>query len=310
MRCPSLKELPSPPQGKVGWPWTTETPALPESGPDGKPWPKFSLVTPSFNQGEFIEATIRSVLLQGYPNIEYMIMDGGSADESVGIIKKYEPWLTGFVSEKDRGQSHAINKGLERATGGIFQWINSDDRLKPGALEIVAQSIFAEPDAVAWAGDCARMDTSGKVLNVISPRGLSRDELADWATNYIYQPAIFMSLDAIRKVGPLDESLFMTMDMDLILRLTAIGRLARVNGVLAEATIHKDAKTQARRPQIFAEQAIVQCRYGYEHIAKKLITDIAASDWRFRTMIGKITSTGVYRILRPLLKAFGLVGEK
>lgn len=310
MRCPSLKELPKPPDGKVGWPWTQETIPLPESAPDGRPWPKFSAVTPSFNQGEYIEATIRSVLLQGYPNIEYMIMDGGSTDGSVEIIKKYEPWLAFYVSEKDRGQSHAINKGLERVTGDIFHWLNSDDRLKPRALETVALATFADLDAVVWAGECARVDPSGKVLSVIAPRGLTRDELADWSNNFIYQPVCFARLDAVRKVGPLDESLHFVMDVDLWLRLAAIGRFARVKSLLAEAMIHEDAKTQLRRNELYAEQTILQCRYGYENLAKKYISDLAASDLSYRIRLGRITSTPVYRLLRPLLKIFGFVVDK
>ena len=102
--------------------------------PNGEAWPRISIVTPSFNQGQFIEETIRSILLQGYPNLEYIIIDGGSTDESVEIIKKYEPWLTYWVSEKDRGQAHAINKGLERCTGEILAYINSDDYYYPGCF--------------------------------------------------------------------------------------------------------------------------------------------------------------------------------
>src|SRR5437763_13110939 len=105
MRCPTLKELPSPRGNRTGWPWMQEIQQLPERMADGKPWPKISIVTPSFNQGEFIEETIRSVLLQGYLNLEYIIIDGESTDSSVEVIKKYEPWLTYWVSEKDNGQA-------------------------------------------------------------------------------------------------------------------------------------------------------------------------------------------------------------
>ena len=113
MQCPTLSELPSPPPGKTGWPWTEESRRLSSQTPDGRPWPRISVVTPSFNQGKFIEETIRSVLLQGYPNLEYFVFDGGSTDNSVEIIKKYSPWLTYWVSERDNGQSDAINRGLK-----------------------------------------------------------------------------------------------------------------------------------------------------------------------------------------------------
>ena len=96
---------------------------MPPVRPDGSAWPRISIVTPSYNQGQFIEETIRSILLQGYPDLEYIIIDGGSTDQSVEIIRKYEPWLTYWVSEKDRGQSHAINKGFERASGEIRGYI-------------------------------------------------------------------------------------------------------------------------------------------------------------------------------------------
>src|SRR5688572_28969334 len=108
MRCPMLSDLPAPPPGKTGWPWTEETFQLPEAMPDGKRWPRISIVTPSYNQGQFIEETIRSVLLQCYPNLEYIVIDGGSTDDSVEIIEKYKSWLTYWVSEPDKGQVDAI----------------------------------------------------------------------------------------------------------------------------------------------------------------------------------------------------------
>src|SRR4051812_31180515 len=129
MKCPSLAELPPPPPGAAGWPWTEESSGLEEG-----PWPRVSIVTPSYMQGDFLEETIRSVLLQGYPDLEYFIIDGGSTDRSVEIIRRYEPWLAGWVSEKDAGQPAAVNKGWNRASGDILAYINSDDWYYPGAL--------------------------------------------------------------------------------------------------------------------------------------------------------------------------------
>jgi len=110
-------------------------------------WPRLTIVTPSFNQSEFIEETIVSVLDQDYPDLEYIIVDGGSTDRSVELIEKYERWLTYWVSEPDRGQAHAINKGFERATGQIAAYINSDDAYLPGAFATVAQTFARNPRA-------------------------------------------------------------------------------------------------------------------------------------------------------------------
>ena len=151
MRCPSLSELPPPPVGRTGWPWTVESPPLPATKPDGSSWPRVSIVTPSYNQGQYLEETIRSVLLQGYLDLRNYVIDGGSTDKSIDIIRKYAPWIDDSVSEKDDGQADAINKGLARASGEIFQFINSDDLLAKDALQVVARSIQAH-DAVAGVG--------------------------------------------------------------------------------------------------------------------------------------------------------------
>lgn len=155
MSCSVFAELPSAPEGRTGWPWTNDNKDLPELMDDGTPWPKISIVTPSFNQGEFIEETIRSVLLQEYPNLEFIIVDGGSTDLSVEIIKQYEQFLTYWVSERDEGQADAIAKGLARTTGEIECYLNSDDVLFPNSLRTVARK-FIEQKNVTWvSGACS-----------------------------------------------------------------------------------------------------------------------------------------------------------
>jgi len=142
-----LHDLPKPPAGKTGWPWTEASPQSSEKIPEGSEHLRISIVTPNYNFGHFLEETIRSVLLQGYPNLEYIIIDGGSTDNSVEIIKKYEPWLAYWVSEKDEGITHAINKGMEVASGNWINWLNSDDFLLPGALWRLKEIIEKVPQA-------------------------------------------------------------------------------------------------------------------------------------------------------------------
>lgn len=191
MRCPTLTDLPPPPEGKTGWPWTRETPRVPESMPDGKPWPRISIVTPSYNQGQFIEETIRSVLLQGYPDLEYIIIDGGSTDESVEIIRKYERWITFWVSEPDSGQTNAINKGFKRSTGEIVAWLNSDDVYTAGSLCTAAKAFAEQPHVAVIYGKIDAIDADTSILSHISSREFDLEEL--YRRDYIRQPASTLS---------------------------------------------------------------------------------------------------------------------
>ena len=242
MRCPSLKELPSPPQGKSGWPWTEASNRSSDLMPDGSAWPRISIVTPSFNQGEFIEETIRSVLLQGYPNLDYIVMDGGSTDSSVDIIRKYQPWLSFWTSKKDKGQADAINGGLERATGEIANWLNSDDLLCLGALKRIALAHAADKTADLYNGSAVRIDGEGNYGTAYRGLPLSL-EAALQGKIPLPQPAIFFKHASWVRHGKL-KHFYYAMDTDLFMSCLVSGHAHLIGGSpLALMRIHEEAKT-------------------------------------------------------------------
>ncbi|MEO6694999.1 MAG: glycosyltransferase family 2 protein [Ignavibacteria bacterium] len=207
-----LKILPAPPRGKKGWPWTTETD--PRIYDRQSTFPKISIMTPSYNQGEFIEQTIRSVLLQNHPNFEYVIIDGGSTDKTFEIIKKYEPWIKYWVSEKDKGQSNAINKGILKCDGDIFNWINSDDYYYPECFRILAENFDLKKDHIV-VGNYRFFDDAGERSERIIDFRL-RDSLEETiAYVLINQPSTFFRLDILKSLGELDERLSYVMDQDI-----------------------------------------------------------------------------------------------
>jgi glycosyltransferase involved in cell wall biosynthesis len=265
MRFASLRELPPPPSGKSGWPWTEETPQLPEKMPNGSTWPRVSIVTPSYNQGQFIEGTIRSVLLQGYPNLEYIIIDGGSEDKSVDIIGRYEPWLTYWVSEPDRGQSHAINKGFRRASGEVAAWLNSDDQYLPGTLKKVAEQAHRYPEAGAWAGGGRRINSrSGKVIWERLPPGLEFSQILSWKEYYLPQPSCFLNRRVLKDDIYLDESYHLQMDFDLWLRISQKFSMIPIEQILSINLHHSKAKTASLRlkNRAMAERWLILGKYG------------------------------------------------
>lgn len=252
MRCPTLGELPPPPPGKTGWPWTEESPQVPNTTPDGKAWPKISIVTPNYNYGRFIEETIRSVLLQGYPNLEYIIIDGGSTDESVEIIRKYEPWLAYWVSEPDLGQSHAINKGLAYSTGEIFNWINSDDLLMPSALAKIAEAL-GSADAVA--GVVVNFSAQEREIKYSLTKLAARCMIRGETETVYHQPGLWLRREHIARCGGLDESLYYAFDWDLAIRYLALyPNVNYLPVVLARFRLHLGSKTVLAQENFHAER--------------------------------------------------------
>ncbi len=207
-------------------------------------FPLVTVVTPSFNQAPFLEATIRSVLAQNYPRLEYIIMDGGSTDGSVEIIRKYESRLAYWQSERDKGQSDAINRGWERANGEIVTYLNSDDTLRPNAVRLSVEQLNANPAAGLSYGACAWMDAHGNELGVMGGRPFTLPDLI--LQNRLPQPSVFIRRAALDKVGLLDETLHYMMDYDLWLRIALEFPVALVPEVIADFRLHDDSKTAGR----------------------------------------------------------------
>ncbi len=262
MRCPTFSELPPPPRDRHGWPWTEESTCLPPCRPDGSPWPRITIVTPSLNQGQFLEETIRSVLLQGYPDLEYIVIDGGSLDGSVGIIGKYETRLAYWVSERDRGQSHAVNKGFTRATGRIHAYLNSDDLYEPGALRTVAvASLSMQPGKpFIMAGNCAFFEGSNlcRVENSYVP-----PNFMEYLTACpLIQPATFWSSDLSKLNGGFDEKLSFCFDNEFFLRVALQGVLpAIIPHRLARFRYHAKSKSRSQQNLYFEESISMLNKY-------------------------------------------------
>ena len=262
MSCPSLKELPRCLPGKSGWPWTEESPQLPDAIPDGSPWPKVSVITPSLNQGKFIEETIRSVLLQGYPNLEYIVIDGGSTDGSIEIIKKYEPWLTYWVSEPDQGQCYAINKGFDKSTGEIMAWLNSDDTYISNAIASVARYFMDHPESDMLYGEAWYMDEGGHRLQPCryTREAIPRQYLLN--VDPIVQPATFWRQSLWSAIGQLDPSLRWGFDWEFFIRAYLETELHYIPEFLANYRLYNDMKSKTGGETRHAELAKISRRYG------------------------------------------------
>jgi len=177
-------------------------------------WPRITIVTPSYNQGRFLEETILSVINQDYPNLEYFIIDGGSNDNSVDIIKKYEDKIDWWVSEPDEGQSDAINKGFSKATGDFLTWVNSDDILLPGALDTVCKVVKENPSVQWIAGNTVWIDADGKIIRCSRLPHYSR-LLSKMGFLVVGGPSTFFARSLYKTVKGLRLDLFFAMDIDL-----------------------------------------------------------------------------------------------
>ena len=212
-----------------------------------------SIVTPSYNQAPFLEQTIRSVVDQDYPSLEYMVIDVASTDGSAEIIQKYSDRLAWWVSEKDKGQGEAINKGLARARGDILAWINSDDYYLPNAVSSAVKIFEENPDVVLVYGDMLAVDQNGETTNVLKYGQYSLDDLLCF--QIIGQPAVFFRRDVFEKTGGLDPSYHFMLDHQLWIRMAQRGKILHVPHLWAAARYHPLAKNRSK-PVEFGIEAL------------------------------------------------------
>jgi len=219
--------------------------------------PKISIITPSYNQGMFIEQTIQSVIDQAYPNYELIIIDGGSTDETIDIIQKYAPYITYWVSEKDNGQADAINKGLQVATGDIFNWINSDDFLEPGALHAVGNFFHANPHTHVLCGYTRCFWDEDNITSHEYRMGV-RNTIADTITSIeMNQPGTFYKTSIIRELGGINASLRYVFDDELWFRFLCeygLGKVGFIEDRLAQFRLHGHSKSVGEGYELFHKE--------------------------------------------------------
>jgi glycosyltransferase involved in cell wall biosynthesis len=257
--------------------------------------PTVSIVTPSFNQARFLESTMQSVLAQDYPKIEYIVVDGGSEDGSVDIIERYADQLAWWVSEPDSGQTDAINKGFERATGDIFAWLNSDDTYEAGALSEAVAFLQKNPDVGLVYGDANFIDADGRVIGQFNAQQTSLTRLQRGGV-YIPQQSTFWRAKLWHEVGPLDPSFYFAMDYDLWVRLARASEIRYIPQLWANFRLHGDAKTISADERCWPEMLRVHNRDGggyfawiyVRYLARRLLAPWI--NWRRKGMFAESNS--------------------
>ncbi len=269
-------------------------------------FPKISIVTASYNQGQFIEETIQSVLNQKYPNLEYIIIDGGSTDNSFEIIKKYEQHLTYWVSEKDQGQANAINKGLQYCTGKIFNWINSDDYLEPDSLFKIAEA-FEDERVQMVAGKVRNFSATEE--EVIQNQKLSAKGLMCWEPGVQFvQPGVWMRRQLIAECGGIDEQFHYAFDWDLYIRyLYHFPQIKELDALLVHFRLHENSKTQSMLESFtIEERKIIEKIYqlsAFQGIHDECAYKIQKARWtEYLSGVSKMDTSFLQKVMVTICK--------
>jgi glycosyltransferase involved in cell wall biosynthesis len=237
--------------------------------------------------------------------LEYIIIDGGSTDDSVGIIKRYAKYLKYWVSEPDRGQSHAINKGFEQASGDLLGWVNSDDYYIQGAFRRAGELFAGHPKAGAIIGAGQYVNVSGEVVEYKKPEEVSLPSLYSWLDySPFMQPSCFFSGEAWKQCGPLDERIHIAMDLDLWFKVAKRYHFVTTPELFSASLLHSDAKTSAFRNLTLIDSAIVILRHGGEREARKCLEEIAYKLSYYETNWNLLMHNPVVRLLLPMKGVF------
>lgn len=261
---------------------------------------KISIVVPTLNQGSTLEATLLSILNQEYKNYEIIVMDGGSTDTTISVLKRYEPFITRIVSENDGGQSNAINNGFKLATGNIFAWLNSDDYFLPNTFEIVAKAFDSDSTKVIIGGGHI-VTFDNRFLKTIDSIEMNRENLIRWESDrWIMQQSCFWTPDVWSKVGGVDSELNLLMDYDLWFNFSKSFTTKSIKEYLAVMRYYPNAKTVKLKKRMKGELAYVYAKHNEVHAAKKLIDDIICENDKLTSELQRYHNRLSSKILRRL----------
>lgn len=299
MRCPSLNELPAPPTGKTGWPWNEEVAQIESSPPGGGDWPCLSLVSTCLNRAEYIEESIRSALLQGYPNIDFVIIDGGSTDGTVAIIEKYRPWISSFVSEPDDGPGFAANKAFKLIKGDRMVYVLSDDSLLPGALEAVGRHHVEHPEALLVA-DIVIHDQATGEERVAEQNAFNLKHLVEFwkdekGAAFWSGIGILIPVPLLKEMGGYDVSLRYASDAEMNIRLLSRTSAVYIHETIARFRVHAGSLTMGETKDVaLAESVVVTRRH------RRLVRDFDSAGFReyCRGLAPHVFHYGMQRVKR------------
>ena len=235
--------------------------------------PRITIVTPSFNQGRYLDAALQSVLSQGYENLEYIVMDGGSTDGSVEVIRRYADRLAHWQSGPDGGQAAAIAQGFARASGDILAWLNSDDLLLPGSLDLVAKTFARNPSADLIYGSRHRVDAGGHVIGWYQPPTVMHRLYFSFG-QWLPQESTFWRRSLYERAGGVEASMFFAMDLSLFMRMWHVGRFMRVDAALGAIRVHEETKTTNHGDVMMREAKVLRRAHGLPSFDSWLVNQI------------------------------------